>query len=53
MVVELPLRRWVAHVLSTARDADLADRFQRFLRRAERRVSMPNEKAADRGGLAH
>ena len=40
-------------VLSTARVAGLADQFQLFLRSAERRVSKPNEKAADRGSLAH
>ena len=40
-------------VLSAARNADLADQFQLFLGSAERRVSKPNEKAADRGSLAH
>jgi hypothetical protein len=43
----------VLRALSTARDADLAGQFQRFLRSAERRVSKPNDKAADRGSLAH
>jgi hypothetical protein len=43
----------VPRALSTARNADLADQFQRFLRAAERRVSKPNEQAADRGSLAH
>lgn len=33
--------------------ADLAKQCEPFLRRAERRVSKPNEKAADRGSLAH
>jgi hypothetical protein len=43
----------VLRVLSTARIAGLADQFQLFLRSGERRVSKPNEKAADRGSLAH
>jgi hypothetical protein len=43
----------VRRVLPPARDVDLADQFQLFLRRAERRVSRPNEKAAGRGSLAH
>jgi hypothetical protein len=42
----------VLRVLSAARNADVADRFHN-LRRAGRRVSEPNEKAADRGSLAH
>ena len=33
--------------------ADLAKQWELFLRRAERRVSKPTEKAADRGSLAH
>jgi hypothetical protein len=43
----------VLRVLSTARIAGLADQFQLFLRAAERRGCKPNEKAADRGSLAH
>jgi hypothetical protein len=43
----------VLRALSTARIAGLADQFQLFLRRVGRRVSKPNEKAADRGSLAH
>jgi hypothetical protein len=43
----------VLRVLSTARIAGLADRFQLFLRSAERRVSKWNEKAPGRGRLAH
>jgi hypothetical protein len=43
----------VLRALSTARIAGLADQFQLFLRSAECRVSKPNEKAADRGSLAH
>jgi hypothetical protein len=33
--------------------ADLLKQCEPFLRRAERRVRKPNEKAADRGGVAH
>jgi len=43
----------VPRALSTARNAGLADQFQLFLRAAERRVSKPNDKAADRGSPAH
>jgi hypothetical protein len=43
----------VLRVLSTARIVGLADQFQLFLRSAGRRVSKRNEKAADRGCLAH
>jgi hypothetical protein len=40
-------------MLSTARNGRLGNQFQLFLRSAERRVSKPNAKAADRGSLAH
>jgi len=42
----------VLRVLSAARNAEVADRFHN-LRRAERRVSEPNDETADRGGHAH
>lgn len=53
MVVELSLRRWVLPALSQVSKSDLADQFALFLCCAERRVSKPEEEAANRGSLAH
>jgi hypothetical protein len=46
MVVELSIRRWVLPTLSQASNAGLADQFEPFLSRAERRASNPKGAAA-------